>query len=236
MIGEPKLAPPFLEFVSDGERHVEGESTMSFNKDIENDIGSVDRASKNSENAPPFDQPTAHTSCPPTVQPIAYSSSPSFVQPTAYASSPRTVQPTTHVSSPIDAAPCSSTTALTNSTAAPSISTVASTNSTAAPSESVVDSDVESIDGSVEIESDVNGYVDKELGGTRRKGPDTGYDESVGGDRNSLEGKLAGDEPFYPSDEATSFETDSDDGLEIVVTEYLPHAEHRMRARHVLAN
>ncbi|KAG5595396.1 hypothetical protein H5410_036628 [Solanum commersonii] len=30
------------------------------------------------------------------------------------------------------------------------------------------------------------------------------------GNRNNLEGKLAGDEPYYPSDEATSFETDPD--------------------------
>uniref|UniRef100_M1DM04 Uncharacterized protein n=1 Tax=Solanum tuberosum TaxID=4113 RepID=M1DM04_SOLTU len=37
------------------------------------------------------------------------------------------------------------------------------------------------------------------------------YGESgVGGNRNNLEGKLAGDEPYYPSDEAASFETDPD--------------------------
>ncbi|KAH0776822.1 hypothetical protein KY290_008233 [Solanum tuberosum] len=41
-------------------------------------------------------------------------------------------------------------------------------------------------------------------------GPDAGYDESIGGNRNNLEGKLAGDEPYYPSDEAASFETDPD--------------------------
>ncbi|KAF3636173.1 putative ADP-ribosylation factor GTPase-activating protein AGD14-like [Capsicum annuum] len=268
MVVEPELAP-LLEFTSDGEGHVEGKSGVSFNKDTENDIGSVDRATKNIEDVvPPFDQPTAHTSSLLTVQPIAHTS-PSFVQPTAHissfptdqpiahVSSPHTDQPTAHVSSPIVVAPSSSTTA---------------------PTHLHATSDVESIDG-----------------GTERKGPDIGYDESVGGDRNSLEGKLAGDEVFYPSDEVASFETDLDDvtdeedeveqvehrdkarrrkkvveienktiwswfirivkedlqlgdgtdltvitdmqkGLEIVVTEYLPNSEHRMCARHVLAN
>ncbi|KAH0734334.1 hypothetical protein KY285_010041 [Solanum tuberosum] len=34
--------------------------------------------------------------------------------------------------------------------------------------------------------------------------------EKKGGNRNNLEGKLAGDEPYYPSNEAASFETDPD--------------------------
>ncbi|XP_060170907.1 uncharacterized protein LOC132601867 [Lycium barbarum] len=42
-------------------------------------------------------------------------------------------------------------------------------------------------------------------------GADVGFDESEGGTRDGLEGKLAGDEPYYPSDEAASFETDPDD-------------------------
>ncbi|KAH0775162.1 hypothetical protein KY290_012299 [Solanum tuberosum] len=46
--------------------------------------------------------------------------------------------------------------------------------------------------------------------GTKKKGPDVGYDESTSGNRNNLEGKLAGNEPYYPSDEAASFETDPD--------------------------
>ncbi|KAH0680851.1 hypothetical protein KY290_023046 [Solanum tuberosum] len=53
----------------------------------------------------------------------------------------------------------------------------------------------------------------------QKKGSDAGYDESTGGNRNNLEGKLAGDEPYYPSDEAASFETDpnafSDDEEEV---------------------
>ncbi|PHT35582.1 hypothetical protein CQW23_23282 [Capsicum baccatum] len=136
-----------------------------FNKDTENDIGSVDRASKNSEDAPPFVQSTAHTSSPPTVQPTTHTYSPSFFQPIAHTYSPPTIQPTAHVSSPI--------------VVALSSSTIAPTSSTVAPSESIV----ESIDGGVEIGSDVDEYE-----------------------------------------------------LEIVVTEYLPNAEHRMCARHVLAN
>ncbi|KAH0678273.1 hypothetical protein KY284_019358 [Solanum tuberosum] len=45
--------------------------------------------------------------------------------------------------------------------------------------------------------------------GTEKK-PNAGYDESTCSNRNNLEGKLAGDEPYYPSDEAASFETDPD--------------------------
>uniref|UniRef100_M1AEV0 Uncharacterized protein n=1 Tax=Solanum tuberosum TaxID=4113 RepID=M1AEV0_SOLTU len=48
------------------------------------------------------------------------------------------------------------------------------------------------------------------LGTEKKKRPDAGYDESIGANRNNLEGKLACDEPYYPSDEATSFETDPD--------------------------
>ncbi|KAF3654129.1 Cytochrome 71D6 [Capsicum annuum] len=191
IVGEPELAP-LLKFVSDGEGHVEGESGVSFNKDTENDIGTVNRASKNSEDATPFDQPTAHTSPPPIVQPTAHTFS-SFVQPNSHISSLPTDQPNAHASFPIVVAPSSSTTA-------PSSSTVAPTNSHAAPSESIVDLDVESIDGGVEIRSE-----------TGRNGQDIGYDKSVSGDRNSLKGKLAGDEPCYLSDEAASFETNSDD-------------------------
>ncbi|KAF3656173.1 putative ADP-ribosylation factor GTPase-activating protein AGD14-like [Capsicum annuum] len=242
MVGEPELAPPFLKFVSDGEGHVEGKSGVSFNKDIENNIGSVDKAPKNSED---FDQSTAHIFSPTTVQPTAHTF-PSFVKPTAHISSPSTDQPNAHVSSPptdqptphvfspivvtpssstiapssSTVAPSSSTTAPTNSTIAPSSSTVAPTNSHTAPFESFVDSDVESIDGGVEIGSDMDKYVDKELRGlkeekgkikrrkreerpvilehikleTRRKGPDIGYDESVSGDRNSLEDDVTDEE------------------------------------------
>ncbi|KAF3653651.1 Auxin-responsive protein IAA26 [Capsicum annuum] len=130
MVGEPEVAP-LLEFVSDGEWHVEGTSGVSFNKDTKNDIESVDRASKNSEDAPRFDQPIAHTSSPPTDQPTAHVSSPRVVASSSY-------------------------------TAAP-------TNSIVAPFESVVDSDVESIDGGIEIGSDVDEYVDEELRGFREK-------------------------------------------------------------------
>ncbi|KAF3620231.1 hypothetical protein FXO37_33350 [Capsicum annuum] len=99
----------------------EGKSGLSFNKDTENDIGSVDRASKNIEDAPPFDQPTVHTSSPPTVEPTAHTS-PCFVQstahisslptdqPNAHVSSSPTDQPTAHVSSPIVVAPNSAIT------------------------------------------------------------------------------------------------------------------------------
>ncbi|PHT53794.1 hypothetical protein CQW23_08256 [Capsicum baccatum] len=241
MVVEPELAP-LLKFTNDEEGHVEGKSGVSFNKDAENDIGSVDRASKNIEDVPLFDQPTVHTSSPSLVQPITHTS-PSFVQPTAhissltteqpnvYVSSSPTDQPTAHVSSPISAAPSSSTTA---------------------PANSHVVSNVESINGGVEIGSDMDEYVDEELRnlreekrkikrrkrgersvipkhsklGTGRKGLDIGYDEFVGGDRNSLEGKLAGDEPVYPSDEATSFETKSDD-----VTDEEDEVEHKDKAR-----
>ncbi|KAM3376192.1 hypothetical protein P3S68_014907 [Capsicum galapagoense] len=44
------------------------------------------------------------------------------------------------------------------------------------------------------------------------KGPDIGYDESNIGIRDSLVGKLGGDEPYYPSDEAPSFELDDEVG------------------------
>ncbi|KAF3643149.1 putative ADP-ribosylation factor GTPase-activating protein AGD14-like [Capsicum annuum] len=165
---------------------------VSFNKNTENEIESVDRESKNSEDAPPFDQPTAHTSPPPTVQYTAYTS-PSFVQPTSYISSLPTDQPNAHASSPIATAP---------------------TNSHVAPSESVVDSDVESIDGGVEIGSDMDKYVDEEL---------------RGGDRNSLEDKLAGDKPFYPSYEAAIFETDSDDVTD--EEDEVEQIEHRDKSR-----
>ncbi|PHT36534.1 hypothetical protein CQW23_24234 [Capsicum baccatum] len=135
-VGEPEVAP-FLEFVSDGEWHVEGTNGVSFNKDTENDIESVDKASKNSEDAPPFDQPIAHTSFPPTDQ------------------------PTTYVSSSIAAAPSSYI-------VAPTISIAAPTNSTTAPFQSVVDSDVESIDGGIEIGNNMDEYVDEELRGFRK--------------------------------------------------------------------
>ncbi|KAF3677407.1 hypothetical protein FXO37_04830 [Capsicum annuum] len=149
-----------IEFSNDGKGHVKEESGVSFNKDTKNDIRSVDRASKNSEDAPPFDQPTTHTS------------SPSFVQCTAHVSSSPTDLPTTRVSSPIAAISSSFTTSLSSSTIAPTNSTiapnsfiVAPTNSHAALSESIVDSDVESIDRGVEIGSD----MDKKLRGLREE-------------------------------------------------------------------
>ncbi|XP_047256916.1 uncharacterized protein LOC124889364 [Capsicum annuum] len=229
MVGKPEVAP-LLEFVSDGEWHVEGTSGVSFNKYTENDIESVDRASKNSEDAPSFDQP------------IAYTSSPSTDQPNIRVSSPAT--PSSY-------------------TAAPSSSITAPTNSTAAPFESVVDSDVDSIDAGIKIGSDVDEYMDEELRGFReekrkkkrgerpiipehiklgtgRKGLDIGYDESAGGDRNCLEGKLAGDEPFYPSDEAASFETDSDDVIdgedEVEQIEHKDKARRRKKVKRVAYN
>ncbi|PHT59001.1 Cytochrome 71D6 [Capsicum baccatum] len=201
IVGEPELAP-LLKFVSDGEGHVEGESGLYFNKDI----GTINRASKNRENALPFDQPTAHTSSPPTVQPTAHTF-PFFVQPNSYISYLPTDQPNAYASFPIVVTPSSST-------AAPSSSTVAPTNSHVAPSESIVDSDVESIDGGVEIGSDVDEYIDEDLsslreGKKKRKKKKKGRETS--GDRNSLKGKLAGDEPCYLSDEASNFETNSND-------------------------
>ncbi|KAH0686290.1 hypothetical protein KY284_016843 [Solanum tuberosum] len=44
------------------------------------------------------------------------------------------------------------------------------------------------------------------------KGPDIGYDETNIGIRESLVGKLGGDEPYYLSDEAPSFEIDDETG------------------------
>ncbi|KAF3654956.1 hypothetical protein FXO37_16206 [Capsicum annuum] len=44
------------------------------------------------------------------------------------------------------------------------------------------------------------------------KGQDIGYDESKIGTRNSLVGKLGGDEPYYLSDEALSFKLDDEVG------------------------
>ncbi|KAK4718356.1 hypothetical protein R3W88_016694 [Solanum pinnatisectum] len=41
---------------------------------------------------------------------------------------------------------------------------------------------------------------------TTEKGPDIGYDETNVGSKDSLLGKLGGDEPYNPSDEAPSFE------------------------------
>ncbi|KAG5604065.1 hypothetical protein H5410_025557 [Solanum commersonii] len=59
------------------------------------------------------------------------------------------------------------------------------------------DSDRESLNGDLMREQE-------------KKGPDAGYDKSTGANRNNLEGKLAGDEPYYPSDETVNFETDPD--------------------------
>ncbi|WMV07625.1 hypothetical protein MTR67_001010, partial [Solanum verrucosum] len=44
------------------------------------------------------------------------------------------------------------------------------------------------------------------------KGPDIGYDETNIGIRESLVGKLGGDQPYYLSDEAPSFEIDDETG------------------------
>ncbi|KAH0648150.1 hypothetical protein KY285_033398 [Solanum tuberosum] len=44
------------------------------------------------------------------------------------------------------------------------------------------------------------------------KGPDIGYDETNIGIRESLVGKLGGDEPYYLSDESPSFEIDDETG------------------------
>ncbi|KAG5620532.1 hypothetical protein H5410_005750 [Solanum commersonii] len=66
------------------------------------------------------------------------------------------------------------------------------------------DSDRESLDGGFnrnDVDDDLRSFREE-----RRT--DAGYDESTGGNINNLEGKLAGDEPYYPSDEAASFETD----------------------------
>ncbi|KAM3289287.1 hypothetical protein P3S67_017575 [Capsicum chacoense] len=87
MVGEPEVAP-LLEFVSDGEWYVERKSGVSFNKDTENDIESVDRASKNSEDTPSFDQPIAHISSPPTDQPTVHVSSPIAAAPSSYTIAP----------------------------------------------------------------------------------------------------------------------------------------------------
>ncbi|KAM3285079.1 hypothetical protein P3S67_023878 [Capsicum chacoense] len=98
MVGEPEVIP-LLKFVSGGEGHKERDSGVSFNKDTENDIGSVDTTSKNSEDAPHFDQSIAHTSSPLTVQPTSHTS-PYFIQPTDHISSLPTDQPNAYVSSP----------------------------------------------------------------------------------------------------------------------------------------
>jgi len=47
---------------------------------------------------------------------------------------------------------------------------------------------------------------------TTEKGPDIGYDETNVGSKDSLLGKLGGDEPYYPSDEAPSFELEEETG------------------------
>ncbi|OIS98379.1 hypothetical protein A4A49_60949, partial [Nicotiana attenuata] len=44
-----------------------------------------------------------------------------------------------------------------------------------------------------------------------KRGPDVGYAEYESRKKKSLEGKIGGDEPYYLSDEAASFETDPDD-------------------------
>ena len=48
------------------------------------------------------------------------------------------------------------------------------------------------------------------------KGPDIGYDETNNGIRESLVGKLGGDEPYYLSDEVPSFEIDGEEVDQVV--------------------
>ncbi|KAM3287991.1 hypothetical protein P3S67_021421 [Capsicum chacoense] len=91
------LASPLLKYVSNGEEQVEDKSGMSFNKDMKNDIGSVDRPSKNNENAHPIVHSSADPTTPPFVEPNAHSSPPPPLN--AYVS-----PPTAHVSSPAVAA------------------------------------------------------------------------------------------------------------------------------------
>ncbi|XP_047249946.1 PE-PGRS family protein PE_PGRS16-like [Capsicum annuum] len=46
-----------------------------------------------------------------------------------------------------------------------------------------------------------------------KKGVDVGYDEILSKKKNSLEGKIAGDEPYIDSDDEVSFEIDSDQDI-----------------------
>ena len=48
------------------------------------------------------------------------------------------------------------------------------------------------------------------------KGPDIGYDETNNGIRESLVGKLGGDEPYYLSGEVPSFEIDGEEVDQVV--------------------
>ncbi|KAF3667128.1 hypothetical protein FXO38_08757 [Capsicum annuum] len=186
MVAVPLLPPSLLKYVSDRKGNVEGERGVSFDKDRGNDIQSIDKTSKNSEDVPPIVYPSADPTTHPFVQPTAHSSAPPLndhvLSPAAHVSSP-----TAHVSSLIAGVTSPHTAPVSSPTihvASPSIHHTAPTvPSTAAPTahvlpitdvflqvkretyraKSVVVSDVELIDGGVDIGSDVDGYMDEEL-------------------------------------------------------------------------
>ena len=230
MVEEPLVVPPLLEYVT----HVEEESDVSFDKVIGQDFGgsgvpSFDAFDADLEpfNEPPF-EPTQNTA---PLQPNSPSSVP-CTPPTVDNTESNLASNTTAAASN----PAPNTT--TEPNPAPNTTAAASNP---APTFSETGSDLDSYldglfdEGEVHSESDVDeelrGFREEERAGKRKrrkrgerapvpehvklgsgpKGPDVGYDESEGANRDTMEGKLAGDEPYYPSDEAASFETDPDD-------------------------
>ncbi|KAF3659980.1 hypothetical protein FXO37_13722 [Capsicum annuum] len=136
-----------------------------------NDIGSVDRGIKNSEDAPSFVQPNAHSSPPPLVPSLDFH----IPFPTAHASSPFVAATSPHVTHVFSltihySAPTTPFTAIsTNSTATPTAHVPSITMNfhmlrEPGGAESIIDSDIESIDEdeAVSFEIDSEDVSDKE--------------------------------------------------------------------------
>ncbi|KAG5620673.1 hypothetical protein H5410_005891 [Solanum commersonii] len=118
--------------------------------------------------------------------------------------------------------------------------------------EDSVESEAELVrdDDEEEYGSDVHEEV-RELRAEKRSevGPDLGFDETETG-KVSHEGSLGGDEPYFASFDENSFKLDEDEccnddehesgrsrrGMSVAITNVLPKCEHKMYARHILAN
>ncbi|OIT30410.1 hypothetical protein A4A49_17714 [Nicotiana attenuata] len=74
----------------------------------------------------------------------------------------------------------------------------------------LVETDVESSDHMTDLEIEELFEEEEEEYGSK-KGPYVGYDEYAAMKKTSLDGKIVVDEPYYPSDEVASFETDPDE-------------------------
>ncbi|KAG5612230.1 hypothetical protein H5410_023511 [Solanum commersonii] len=112
-------------------------------------------------------------------------------------------------------------------------------------SEEEVEGSDYSTEDSVESKVELVGDNDEES----EAGLDLGFDETETG-KVSYEGRLGDDEPYFASFDEDSFKLDKDEccnddehesgrlrrGMSIAITNVLPKCEHRMCARHILAN